>query len=84
MVEIKTCDTAIPIRNHAIIAQNYLRGEFPLDIITLLPLAYIINLTGDLEQHLQMIKILRVFRGFKIFNIQKIMVFFKEHFKNKM
>jgi len=49
MVEIKTSDTAIPIRNHAIIAQNYLKGEFPLDIITLLPLAYMINLNGDLE-----------------------------------
>ena len=69
MVEIKTSEDARPIRNHAIIARTYLNGEFPLDIITLLPLAYIIDLPGNLEQHLQMIKIVRVIRGFKIFNI---------------
>ena len=69
MVEIKTSEDARPIMNHAIIARTYLNGEFPLDIITLLPLAYIIDLPGNLEQHLQMIKIVRVIRGFKIFNI---------------
>ena len=69
MVEIKTSEDARPIRNHGIIANTYLKGEFPLDIITLIPLAYIIDLPGDLEQHLQMIKIIRVVRGFKIFNI---------------
>ena len=49
MVEIKTSEDARPIRNHAIIAKTYLNGEFPLDIITLIPLAYLIDLPGDLE-----------------------------------
>lgn len=49
MVEIKTSEDARPIRNHAIIAKAYLNGEFPLDIITLIPLAYLIDLPEDLE-----------------------------------
>ena len=38
MVEIRTSETAVPIRNFKIIAREYLRGEFTLDFITLLPL----------------------------------------------
>ena len=50
MVEIKTSPDAKPIRNHSEIAKNYLQGEFPVDIITVMPFAYMFpQLPRDLE-----------------------------------
>jgi hypothetical protein len=84
ILEIKTSENAIPIRNHKLIAERYLTGEFPLDIITLVPAAYMIHTEGHLEKHLQMLKIFRIYRGFKIFDIQKIMQIFKHYYRDKL
>jgi hypothetical protein len=60
-----------PTRELSKIAVRYLKTTFPMEFITIIPFQ-LLNL-GGYERLFYLIKILRVFIGFKIFNVTKIM-----------
>ena len=66
------------VRNHKLIALRYLRNEFFMDFITIIPMFMISEDDQATNRHFlwYLPKILRVFKGLKIFNTQQIMKYF--------
>ena len=78
-VDYTTPDTHKSVKNHALIAQNYLRGSFLMDLLPLVPLKDIFDFGGK-ERLLYFVKMLRLVRGYRFLNVAKIM----ESIKSKM
>mmetsp|Transcript_10851 Transcript_10851/g.18162 ORF Transcript_10851/g.18162 Transcript_10851/m.18162 type:complete len:747 (+) Transcript_10851:337-2577(+) len=75
-----------PERDLSKIAMRYLKNDFMFDFVCVIPLQSL-NLSGY-ERLFYIIKILRLFIGFKLFNValimQKIQLFFKNYTLNKI
>ena len=56
-----------PIRDLKQIAERYLQTDFVWDFVPIIPFPFIFNI-GGIEQHLYMIKCVRMFSGLRIFN----------------
>lgn len=82
-IEYKPLGEKFPIRNLTLISNNYLRGRFPLDLITILPLQFL-ELKRNRQHIFYLIKMLRIIRGFHLFDITNIMVFIKDYYKSRI
>ena len=74
--EIKLGYTSKPIRRVHLIAKHYLKNEFIWDLIPLIPLQ-LIKLKNNRVRLFFLIKIYRLKKGFKLFDVQKILKSFK-------
>jgi hypothetical protein len=63
-----------PTRDLKQIAERYLRGDFISDLIPLIPFPLILTLEKGRQSHFYIIKCIRLFNGFMIFDIQKISI----------
>jgi hypothetical protein len=74
----------VPVKELALTVERYVFGEFLSDLIPLIPFPLILPLEG-VEQHFYFIKVMRLFKVLKHFNIQAIMQhILKVHKKNVM
>ena len=62
---------------------NYLRNGFLLDIITLIPLNFL-NLYRRRNVLFLIIKMLRIYKGFALFDVPRIMAVIKKGYQSKM
>jgi hypothetical protein len=58
--------------------KNYVTSWFLYDLITLIPLQYM-KLKNNRERLFYLIKVTRVFKGYKLFNVSQIMSNYKEY-----
>ena len=72
----------MPIRNLEEIASNYLKKDFIIHLIPLIPLQ-LLNLNG-FEQHLYFIKCMRSLRCSSIFDITRFMNMYKQYTKARV
>ena len=72
-----------PVRDLGKIAMNYLRTGFLLDIITLIPLNFL-NLYRRRNVLFLIIKMLRIHKGFALFDVPRIMTVVKKGYQSKM
>jgi aromatic ring-opening dioxygenase LigB subunit len=63
----------IPINDPFKIGNNYLYSSFPLDLISLIPLQFI-KLKRSRQLLFFMLKMVRLIKGFKLFNVPLMMV----------
>ena len=75
-VEFTQSSNGVPCRELKMIAVNYLKGDFKIDLICLLPLQ-MIPLKNNRNYLFFIIKMVRFLRGLELFDVQKIMQFFK-------
>jgi hypothetical protein len=68
--------TNVPVRDLKKIAINYLYGEFKFDILALLPFQ-IMTLKNNRQYLFFIIKLLRLAKGIRLFNVSKIMSYFQ-------
>ena len=61
-----------PVRNLHQISMRYLKGDFLMDLIPLLPLTLIVTKEHKLSKLLYCIKVIRVLSGFRVFDTHKI------------
>jgi hypothetical protein len=78
-VEYKPLGEKYPIRDISLICNNYCKGRLPLDVITLLPLQYL-ELKRRRQHIFYAIKMLRIIRGFHLFDINNMMTSIKEYY----
>lgn len=72
-----------PVREYKKIAWNYLKGNFALDFIPLVPLQFI-DLPGGKERLFIVIKLIRIFNGIKVFKVRSIMSYIENYFHTKL
>jgi hypothetical protein len=65
-----------PIRDPGKIAINYLKKDFALDLLTLIPF-FFLNLKRYRENLFYLIKMLRIIKGFNLFDVPRIMAYIK-------
>lgn len=65
--------STIPTRNMKQIAIRYLKSDFLLDFIPLIPFPTLLSMKSYKETHFYMIKIIRLAKCERIFNTTKIM-----------
>jgi hypothetical protein len=75
--EIKMGYTSKPIRRVRLIAKHYLKNDFIWDFITLIPLQ-LMKLKNDRQRLFFLIKIYRLKKGFKLFDVDTILRAFKK------
>jgi hypothetical protein len=71
-VEFTQSSNGVPCRELKMIAVNYLKGDFKIDLICLLPLQ-MIPLKNNRNYLFFIIKMVRFLRGLELFDVQKIM-----------
>ena len=64
------------------IARRYLRGNFALDFIPLIPIPSIFNFHG--HQHMYIIKCIRIINGFSLFNVRKMMGDIRSYYSRRL
>ena len=57
------------IRDLVIIANRYIKGEFIYDLIALVPFNFFIDIDDGYERLFYLFKLLRLQKGFKLFNV---------------
>ena len=67
-----------PVRNLKLICRNYLETQFKWDIIPLIPLQEI-KFGNNRNRLFFLIKLIRLFKGLKMFNVNAMMTFVKEY-----
>ena len=72
-----------PVRDLTLIAKNYLRTDFLYDFIPLIPLQEL-DLPRGYARFFYVIKIFRLFNGFKLLNVEHIMYHIKQFYKSKV
>ena len=72
-----------PIRDLGKIALNYIKTEFLLDFITLIP-ANFLQLYRSRNALFLIIKMLRIYKGFALLDIPRIMAMVKKGYHQKM
>lgn len=75
-VEFTQSSNGVPCRELKMIVVNYLKGDFKIDFICILPLQ-MIPLKNNRNYLFFIIKMVRFLRGLELFDVQKIMQFFK-------
>eukprot|EP01083_Nonionella_stella_P000797 2284_1 len=69
-------DTLKLIINPTIIAKKYLRGWFAIDLVTSIPLEFIIPLANNVTTYVKILRVFRLVRVVKILRLLKIMKLF--------
>jgi hypothetical protein len=64
------------IRDPVLIAMNYLRNDFAFDFLTLIPF-FFMTLKRHREDLFLLIKMLRIIKGFYLFDVPRIMAYIK-------
>ena len=82
LLEYKVQGEKIPIRDPFKIWNNYLNTTFPLDLLCLLPLQFI-TMKRNRQLLFFMIKMLRINKGFSLFDVHDMMVFVKKQYHEK-
>jgi len=72
-----------PVRDLTSIAKNYLKTDFIFDFIPLIPLQEL-ALPRGYARFFYIIKIFRLFNGFKLLNVEHIMEYIKKFYKSKV
>jgi len=72
-----------PVRDFAAIAINYLKTDFIYDFIPLIPLQEL-PLPRDYARFFYIIKVMRLFNGFKLLNVEHIMAYIKKFYRTKV
>jgi hypothetical protein len=82
-LEYKPLGEKIPVRNLSKIGSNYLNSKFALDFITIIPLQYL-ELKRNRQYCFYIIKMIRIIRGFHLFDIGNMMGFVKSYYQNRI
>ena len=72
-----------PVRDFSAIAMNYLKTDFIYDFIPLIPLQEL-PLPRGYGRFFYVIKVMRLFNGFKLLNVEHIMDYIKKFYKSKV
>jgi hypothetical protein len=72
-----------PVRDLTAIAKNYLKTGFVFDFIPLIPLQEL-PLPRGYARFFYIIKVMRLFNGFKLLNVEHIMDYIKKFYKSKV
>jgi hypothetical protein len=72
-------DRQKPIREFNRIIRNYITTGFAFDFITLIPMQFL-HFKRHRERLFYLIKVLRFYKGFKVFNVAKLMKIIKDSF----
>jgi hypothetical protein len=72
-----------PVRDLTSIAKNYLKTDFIFDFIPLIPLQEL-ALPRGYARFFYIIKVFRLFNGFKLLNVEHIMEYIKKFYKSKV
>lgn len=72
----------MPTIDLAKIAQRYLKGQFALDFIPLIPLFSIFTFKG--HGHLYIVKCIRIINGFSLFNVSEMMADIRTFFSKRL
>ena len=72
----------MPTIDLAKIAERYLKGQFVLDFIPLIPLSSIFSFHG--HGHLYIVKCIRIINGFSLFNVSEMMADIREFFSKRL
>lgn len=73
----------IPTRDVGLIATKYLKNEFVLDLIPMIPFEHLLDLGGK-EKHLYFIKIIRLYNCSKILNSKYITAYVMKVYNNHL
>jgi len=73
----------VPVRDHAKIAKHYFKNGFWTDFIPLLPIPWALSFL-HYSKVLYIIKIIRIDRGFRIFDVTKVLNAIKNFLKNRI
>ena len=73
----------MPTIDLAKIAQRYLKGQFLLDFIPLVPLSSIFSFAHG-HGHLYIVKCIRIINGFSLFNISEMMTDIRAFFSKRL
>jgi hypothetical protein len=71
-------DRQKPIREWSMIITNYVTSDFCFDFVPIIPLQ-IMDFKRHRERLFYLIKVIRFVKGFKVFNVQKLMKMIKSH-----
>lgn len=71
-LEFKDEKKPLPIRDFGKIANRYLRNEFFIDLLPLLPLPQVLKMRG-VEQHFYIIKCIRILKCSEVFEVKRFM-----------
>ena len=71
-VEVRVQGKSESVRNPIEISQIYLKTNFPIDLLTMIPLQ-IFNLKRKRQYMFYAIKLLRIKKGFRLFDVSKMM-----------
>ena len=74
-LEYQDLDSPIPVRNYGKIATRYIKNEFSLEALPLIPFPTFLKL-GGLEQHLYFIKVIRILNCTKVLDKDNFMKFY--------
>lgn len=72
------------IRDFEKIVMRYLKGQFIFDFITVIPFDYFIMIEGGYSRLFYLLKLLRLFQGLQLFDVQRIMILVNKYYKNKI
>ena len=73
-----------PERRIKVIVKAYLKGEFILDFLPIIPFDWMVPERDRIHRLLYLFKIIRLKRGLRLFNANKIMLFVKKMFKDQL
>jgi hypothetical protein len=75
-LEYKEIDSPVPVRNYGKIAKRYLKDEFFIEALPLVPFPIFIRMQG-LEQYLYFIKVIRILKCTRVLDKEKFMILYK-------
>ena len=73
----------LPVREFIKIAFRYLKSNFPLDFLVLIPFHWLLGDFMRESNYLFLIKSLRIIRGLDLLSVSKLKEIAKSHFKSK-
>jgi hypothetical protein len=79
MVEFTPEGSKVPVTDLSKISMNYINGEFMMDIIPLLPF-YVLSFERRRQYIFNIFKMIRINRGFDLFDVRRINTFVKGQF----
>lgn len=74
-LEYQDLDSPIPVRNYGKIATRYLKNEFTIEALPLIPFPIFLRI-GGLEQHFYFIKVIRILKCTRVLDKDKFMKFY--------
>lgn len=83
ILEITIDGSPTPQRDFKSIAFNYLKTNFAIDFITMIPIQFL-DLKRKRQYMFYAIKLLRIKKGFRLFDVSKLMRILKNRYKEKL